>query len=77
MTTAVHPCTVMMMRRFENRSATTPPRMENENRPRLIPMATADNASGLSSREITWNTMTMVHMPVPKTSIPTAANNSR
>jgi hypothetical protein len=32
---------------------------------------------GLSSSASTWNTMTMVHMPVPKTSIPTAANSSR
>jgi hypothetical protein len=27
-TAAVHPCTVMMIRRLENRSATTPPRIE-------------------------------------------------
>lgn len=49
MTAAVSPCTVMMIRRFEKRSATTPPRTEKAKRPRLSPVATADRARGLSS----------------------------
>lgn len=73
-TAAVHPCTVMMMRRLENRSATTPPRIEKVNRPKLIPVATAESASGLSSSASTWKTITMVHIPVPKDSTATAAN---
>lgn len=31
----------------------------------------------VSSRASTWNTVTMVHLPVPKTSMPTAVNDSR
>ena len=59
------------------REATHEGQAEKANRPKLIPVATAESASGLSSCASTWKTITMVHIPAPKTSMPTPANRSR
>lgn len=69
--------TVMMMLRWDTRSATMPPTRMKARRDPARQAATNDSAEGSSASAMTCNAITTVHIPSAKMKIETAAISSR
>ena len=69
--------TVMMMARWDTRSATMPPIRMNPSIPAARHVATNDRAAGSSASAMTCSAITTVHMPSAKMKTETAAISSR